>query len=165
MFDDFRICLAESTPYLLVLRDCHILAVLRHNIKARVYCPPKAACSGYTLGYYWACPGFSFSQSDKWERGRRCICTAFASDWGWRERLKVKDYVICEQLLIIIVWMCCVRRQRSTTAWILVLYSAGWRGHTLSYCHTYTIHLYTAPRALDTMDTCTYLVLLHPLSL
>ena len=62
-----------------------------HNqIEARVYCPSKAACSGYTVGYNWACPGFSFSQSDKWERGRRCICTAFASDWGWGEKIKSK---------------------------------------------------------------------------
>ena len=99
--------------------------------------PSKAACSGYTLGYNWTCPGFSFSQSDKWERGGVSVQPLLQIEGGGK-RLKVKDYVICDQLLIIIVWMCRVRRQRSTTAWILVLYTAGWRGHTLSYCHTYT---------------------------
>ena len=57
----------SNSPCCFNKHPCHyFVAVSGHNhIKARVYCPSKAACSGFTLGCSWVCPGISFSQSEK----------------------------------------------------------------------------------------------------
>ena len=127
--------------------------------------PSKAACSGYTLGYNWTCPGFSFSQSDKWERGGVSVQPLLQIEGGGK-RLKVKDYVICDQLLAPDdnnMNVPCPATAQHDCVDIGALHSWLEGPHLviLSYLYQYT---YT-PRALDTMDTCTYLVLLHPLSL
>ena len=67
--DDTSLCpnFISNSPCCFNKHPCHyFVAVSGHNhIKARVYCPSKAACSGFTLGCSWVCPGISFSQSEK----------------------------------------------------------------------------------------------------